>query len=114
MDPDEGMPDAFVCDDDPIAFGALRAFAQCGIRVPEDVSVIGFNNHANCLITSPPLTSVEVHPEGFIPASIDLLVDLIRINKSTKEKSALPLSKKIRFSADLVIRGSVKKRQIAQ
>lgn len=109
LDPDAGMPDAFVCDDDPIAFGALRAFAQCGIRVPEDVSIIGFNNHSNCPITNPPLTSVEVHPEGFLPGSIDLLVDLIRKKEKTAGKSFLPLSQKTRFSTSLVIRDSAKK-----
>ena len=110
LDPDEGMPDAFICDDDPIAFGALRAFAQCGIRVPEDVSIIGFNNHSNCSITNPPLTSVEVHPEGFLPGSIDLLAELIRKKAEAARRSSLPVSRKIRFATSLVIRDSVKKR----
>jgi LacI family transcriptional regulator len=111
MDPDEGMPDAFVCDDDPIAFGALRAFAQCGIRVPEDVSIIGFNNHSNCQITKPPLTSVEVRSDGFLPGSIDLLAELIRKKSGSTGKNSLPISQKIRFATNLVIRDSVKNRK---
>lgn len=111
LDPDAGMPDAFVCDDDPIAFGALRAFAQCGIRVPEDVSIIGFNNHSNCQITKPPLTSVEVRSDGFLPGSIDLLAELIRKKSGSTGKNSLPVSQKIQFATNLVIRDSVKNRK---
>lgn len=39
------LPDAFVCDGDTIAVGALRAFTEHGYRVPEDISIIGFNGH---------------------------------------------------------------------
>ena len=37
-------PDAFVCDDDTIAVGAIRAFTEAGLSIPEDISVIGFND----------------------------------------------------------------------
>lgn len=107
---DDPLPDAFVCDDDPIAFGALRAFMQCGIRVPEDVSLIGFNNHPNDEITSPKLTSVEVHGVDFVLGSVDLLAVQIRQKENKQENPSYLLSRKVRFGTELVIRDSVKNR----
>lgn len=108
--PGDALPDAFVCDDDPIAFGALRALAQCGIRVPEDVSLIGFNNHPNDEITSPKLTSVEVHGIDFVLGSVDLLAVQIRQKNTQQGTLSSPLSRKVRFGTELVVRDSVRNR----
>lgn len=51
---------AFVCVDDLLALGVLRAAAQAGRRVPEDLSVVGFNDNPFCAYITPSLTSVRV------------------------------------------------------
>ena len=38
------MPGAFFADNDTIALGALRAFKAAGYRIPQDISIIGFDN----------------------------------------------------------------------
>ena len=38
------FPKALIADNDLIAIGALKAFNQVGIRVPDDISIIGFDN----------------------------------------------------------------------
>lgn len=50
---------AVLCGNDEIAFGVLRALQKSGRRVPEDVSVIGFDNHPHAEFWSPPLTTVD-------------------------------------------------------
>jgi len=54
------LPTAFFADSDVIAFGAIRAFNRFGFRVPEDISVIGFDDMPACEMVSPPLTSIRV------------------------------------------------------
>ena len=52
--------DAVLCVSDRSAFGALQALQEAGIRVPDDIGVMGFDNVAQSAQTAPPLTTVEV------------------------------------------------------
>ena len=52
------LPSAIFCASDPIAIGALRALTQANIKVPEDISIIGFDNIDTVNYTNPPLTTV--------------------------------------------------------
>lgn len=52
------VPSAIFAASDPIAIGALRALHQIGMKVPQDVSIIGFDNIDTANYTSPPLTTI--------------------------------------------------------
>jgi len=52
------LPDAVVCANDQMAIGVLRAFAAGGVRVPEDVAVVGFDDIALGSLYDPALTTV--------------------------------------------------------
>lgn len=52
-------PTALFCADDWIALGALRALAEMGIRVPDEVSVVGVNDGLEAATAHPPLTTVR-------------------------------------------------------
>ena len=52
------MPDAIVCANDQMAIGLLRALTKAGIRVPEDVAVVGFDDIFPGSLCEPPLTTV--------------------------------------------------------
>ena len=54
------MPSAFFADDDIIALGAVKALQERGYKVPEDISIIGFDDIAFCSMSSPGLTSIHV------------------------------------------------------
>ena len=54
-----GMVDAIVAANDLMAFGALRALAEAGINVPQDVSVTGYDDTENCRFSIPPLTTIR-------------------------------------------------------
>jgi DNA-binding LacI/PurR family transcriptional regulator len=73
-------PTALVCGDDLIAFGAIQALKELGYRVPEDVSVIGFDDINLARFSSPPLTTIrqDTYRKGRIAA--ECLVMLMHNN----------------------------------
>ena len=64
-----------VCASDPLALGAIRAVRRAGLRVPEDVSVVGYDDSAFMSCTDPPLTTVRQPIESMGRAAIELLVE---------------------------------------
>ncbi len=66
-------PTALVCFNDMLAVGALQGLQQAGLRVPEDISVTGFDNIVFSAYTSPPLTTFD-QPKRFIGAEAARLV----------------------------------------
>lgn len=52
-------PTAVFCGSDEIAMGAIRTIKQAGLRVPEDVSIVGFDNIYFAAVTDPPLTTID-------------------------------------------------------
>ncbi len=98
------LPEAFVADDDTIAIGVLRALIEHGYRVPEDISIIGFNDRPSCTLTEPPLSTINVSKHVLAAEAVEELVHLIR----TKENSGLETrSKKIRIGTKLIERQSI-------
>ena len=97
---------AYVSDDDILAVGVMRALLSAGIRVPEDVSLVGFNNRPFCELTVPQLSTINVSRASFGSESVDLLERLIR---SRPRSDMLPV--KIRLATRLMERGSVMDRR---
>jgi len=64
--------DAVFCFNDLLAFGALRALAEAGRRVPDDVAVVGFDDVQDCRYSTPPLTSATLLSS--LPISIPSLL----------------------------------------
>lgn len=60
LDEDPKLPTAFFADNDVLAVGAIQALTKRGIRVPEDVSLIGFDDLSFASISNPPLTTIRV------------------------------------------------------
>ncbi len=71
-------PTAVVASNDLTAIGALRAIRQRGLRVPEDISVVGFDDIQMAEFTEPPLTTVRLLRTEVACAACDALLQLIR------------------------------------
>jgi len=54
-----GMPTAIFCGNDHMAAGAMRRIKETGLLIPEDISVMGFDDSAIAKVTIPPLSSVR-------------------------------------------------------
>jgi DNA-binding LacI/PurR family transcriptional regulator len=83
----EKIPTAFVALNDEIAVGAIVEFHKAGLRVPEDVSVSGFNNQDICLMTTPSLTSVDQQIEATVEAAAEIL--LAKIDHPTSRRTVV-------------------------
>jgi DNA-binding LacI/PurR family transcriptional regulator len=59
----EFRPEAVFCANDYMAAGALKFLHETGIRVPQDVAVVGYDNNDICLGLVPSLTTVDQHSE---------------------------------------------------
>ncbi len=97
------LPSAFVSDDDTISVRALRAFKDFGYKIPEDISLIGFNDRPSCELTLPPLTSINVSKYSFAIEAVDELMRLIQNFKDTTPETR---SRKIRIGTKLIVRSS--------
>ena len=83
------LPTAFFADNDNIALGALKAFAEHGIRVPQDVSIIGFDDMPFAEFSTPPLTTVQVEKEEMGRLAVRILTDRARAGLSSATKTQI-------------------------
>lgn len=77
--------DALFCASDLIAIGAMRALMEHGLRVPEDVAVVGFDDQPVAAFTNPPLTSVLQDTKLAGEKLVDTLIREIRGEAAVSE-----------------------------
>ncbi len=87
------LPDALVCCTDTLAMGALSALWGDGYRVPDDVSVVGYDDIPEAAFTVPPLTTVRFDRYAMAEAALDLLA--LRIHDPARASSATVLPHRI-------------------
>jgi LacI family transcriptional regulator len=92
-------PDAVLVGNDYFALGLYRALAERGLRVPEDMMVLGYGDFPFSGFLTPPLTSVRLPAYEVGASAVDLLVERVR------DRSAAPAQKRL-LRPDLVVRPS--------
>ncbi|MGA2420335.1 MAG: LacI family DNA-binding transcriptional regulator [Candidatus Acidiferrum sp.] len=93
---------ALMAYDDMTAMGALRALKKKGVSVPEDCSVIGFDDVAQAALSVPALTTVRQPMEAMGTQAVGIILESIA---AAEEKRELPLVRR-RLPAELVVRES--------
>ena len=97
---------AVFCFNDLMAIGALQVLNEHGIRVPEDLSIAGFDNIPYSAFTCPPLTTFEQPKRSIGAEAAAMLLELI--NKSKLDgQNGHPISKMMR--GQLLVRASTAK-----
>ena len=95
----EPLASCYFADNDEIAIGAMRAFKEKGYRIPEDISIVGFDNIPYSTYVDPPLTTIDV-PKAYMGT-----VAAKRLITVIEEKDTAHL--KIEMNTNLIIRQSV-------
>ena len=72
---DRGLPRALLCLNDPLAFGAYQALTDHGLRVPDDVSIVSFDNDEIASYLRPGLTTIALPHEEMGARAVELLLD---------------------------------------
>lgn len=93
-------PTAYLAVNDETAIGALLEFQAAGLRIPNDASIVGFNNQNICLMTRPALASVDQQIEQTADAAVQLIEKLTQGPIGTRVVRRL-------IEPALVLRGSV-------
>ena len=76
----DDRPTAMFCLSDSIAYGVYVACAELGLRIPDDVSVAGFDDHPISRLLAPPLTSATWDVERVAQAATGFLLDALDDN----------------------------------
>jgi DNA-binding LacI/PurR family transcriptional regulator len=95
------VPDGIFGRNDPIALVGMQACQKMGFNVPDDISVIGFDNTRLCRFSSPTLSSVEIEQSEIARWVMDMMMSLID-NRSSFEKRL-----EVYLDTKLVMRESV-------
>jgi DNA-binding LacI/PurR family transcriptional regulator len=90
-------PTAVFCDDDNLAAGLYMAARERRLRIPEDLSVVGFDDMDFAAALEPPLTTIELDPEGMGATAFELLEGLMN-GRRTRKKVVLPAELLVRES----------------
>lgn len=72
------LPTAFFVENDIMAFGCMRAMAEKGIKIPEDVSMVGFDDLPYASACNPPLTTARVPNREMGELAVKLLLSQLR------------------------------------
>lgn len=94
------LPSCFFAENDTIALGVMKALKEQGYKVPNDISIIGFDDIPYASISSPALTTVHVQRNIMGRQSVFQLLQLMEDSRFTPIKT--------RITGHLVVRDSVK------
>ena len=91
---------AVIAGSDMIAIGAMRHLQTLGLKVPDDVSIVGFDDIPWAALSTPPLTTIDMPIEAMAVSAIETLVQRIAEGPGTRSRTV--------FDVSLVERGSVR------
>lgn len=77
----DDKPTAIFAANDLLAFGAMRGLKEMGLRIPKDISIVGYDNAELSQYMSPPLSTVQVSAEKIAKLTIDSLLAVIKKSK---------------------------------
>jgi len=92
------QPDAVFAASDLMALGALQAIRQAGLRVPQDIAIVGFDDLPPALLADPPLTTIRqpVYHTGM--TAVETLIDLLDTRPDQPRHVMLPTELVVRSS----------------
>lgn len=99
----DNLPTAIFAANDLMAIGALKAFAQLKVRVPEDISIIGFDNISFSDCTYPPLTTIAQPTYLMGQKAVEALLKVINKKK---------IKKSVELETELIERDSVSRWEV--
>lgn len=94
----DDIPTAMFVGNDAMAIGAYKAIAEKGLKIPQDISIVGFDDYPSARYMFPSLTTVKVPTDCLGDAAADLLLEKINSDRAYPKKVLIPTQLKIRKS----------------
>ena len=94
----ETLPSAFFIASDSMAVGAMRALHENSIKIPDDISLIGYNDIPTSNYTVPPLSTLRVHKEFMGETALNLMMERIVDHRVIAKKVVVPTELVIRLT----------------
>ena len=91
----QDMPTAFVCNCDETAYKLVNQLKAAGYSIPDDISVVGYDNHIYSTISSPRLTTIDVNSRAMSEEAVNIILHKIR-DSSYKRGRTLVTGKLVR------------------
>ena len=88
----DSIPTALFCANDEMALGAMFEIKKAGLKIPDDISIVGFDNMCYGEISDPPLTTVEQPAERIGERSMERLLSIIEGHDQQQNNEFLPHS----------------------
>jgi len=95
----DDRPDAVFCASDMMAVGAIGAAKAAGVKVPEDIAIVGFDDAPFAAAFDPAITTIRQDKVGLGRAAGEQVMALIDDPKATPPKLMLPVELVIRESS---------------
>ncbi len=97
-------PSAIVCYNDYLAVGVYKALVQAGLRIPQDISVTGFDDITIAGYLNPPLTTLHQFKYELGVGAAKMMLEILEQSPDTSEPPLSP--KKVSLKGELVVRQS--------
>jgi LacI family transcriptional regulator len=96
------LPDVILTANDNMAIGTYRAINEAGLKVPDDIAVVSFNDIPVAQFLTPPLSTVKIHGEHIGETAVDLLLERL---------AGRDYAKNVTIASEIVWRESSRKPQ---
>lgn len=87
---EKNLPTALFCGNDTVALGAMKAFADCNISVPGDISIMGFDNIDMANYVKPALTTIAIPTKELGRLAVKILLDGVETGRKYPLRVNLP------------------------
>lgn len=94
------MPTAFVCNCDEAAYILLNQLKNEGYSVPDDISVVGYDNHIYSTIANPRITTIDVDSKRMSAEAVETIIKKIRDKNYSRGRTLV--------TGKIILRDSVK------
>lgn len=94
------IPDAIFCVNDPVAIGAFQRIKEAGLKIPQDIGIVGFSNNKITSLVDPQITTVDQPSFEMGKKAAEILIEMIENPNKMKTPKTVVLNTK------LIVRGS--------
>jgi len=100
----KSRPTALICSNDMTAIGVQRGVHNAGLRIPDDLSLIGLDDIDFAEFTLPPLTTIRLSRQELAKAAFDALIQ--QVEHASTPANSKPVQREFTVSTTLIVRAS--------